>query len=167
MYFYGWGGVEKDDMLGYEMFCRGADQGYLVSMSQKGHVLINGMTLEEDLEDLGYTLIRQTAERGMKSNFAVAGYSCEWGMGLPRPDYCAAARWYMRANNDSALRALLHRHGAAKCCPRGTWSGDAKEQQLLVPDEVHHAQYTAMLVCKRRQVPHDVALIIAGYICTE
>ena len=54
---------------------------------------------------------------------------------------------------------------AYDCTPWGAWSVGARQRTVMRP--VRLAQREAMLLCKRRGVPHGVALLIAEYVCTQ
>ena len=76
-----------------------------------------------------------------------------------RGKFVEAARWYVRAGDRKSVEEL--RKG---CTPFGVWHASL---HLLVPERVHEQMLATMLLCKRKKVPHGVALMIAEYVCTN
>ena len=124
-----------------------------------------GQGVPEDIQR-GYALVVEAAEAGCTKAFWVAGNAYEEGYGVQQ-SYRRAAQWYLKAGTrndaDGDLANLLRDH-PLECAPFGEWR---EGLHALVPLEVRQALRATMLLCKRKQLPRYVALLIASFVCTE
>ena len=114
----------------------------------------------------GYALMVEAAEAGCPQAFRWAALAYLWGRSVQQ-SYHLAAQWYLKAggrgNSQVQLQEMLSSH-PLQCTPFGEWR---PELTLLVPQKIRRAMRATMLVCNRKQVPRDIALLIACYVCTE
>ena len=87
----------------------------------------------------------------------------ERGRGVQH-SYRQAAQWYLRGNTIRFGLTKFLRDHPLECAPLGEWW---PELTPLVPSEIRQAMRQAMLLCKRKELPRDVALLIASFVCTE
>ena len=114
----------------------------------------------------GYALMVEVAVAGCPMAFDIAGQAYENGWGVQQ-SYRRAAQWYLKRGAHwpapAALSSLLRQY-PLECAPLGEWM---PELTPLVPHCIFQSLRTAMLLCKRNEVPRYVALLIASYVCTE
>ena len=111
-------------------------------------------------------MIVRAAEAGCPWAYEQAGCAYEWELGVPR-SIRKAAQWYVlagdRGESKEKLARLLH-HFPRPCAPLGVWE---PRWHPLVPAEIRRAMFTTMLVCNRLGIVRHIAILIAGYVCTE
>ena len=117
-------------------------------------------------EARGYALMVEAAKAGCPAAFNWAGQAYEEGWGVQQ-SYRRAAQWFLKAGThyrpSAELARLLHSH-PLECAPLGEWR---PQLTPLVPRAILQAMLTTMLLCKRKEVPRDLALLIASFVCTE
>ena len=146
---YGRGGVDEDREQAYACFQQAAAKGHLASLYQQG-----------DMDGDG-PLVLQAAQMGCRAAYPWIGYAYTAGhKGMPQ-DFRQGALWLLRAG--LIPFELLAEH-PLECAPLGAWT---PELAPLVPWWIARAQKQVMLLCKRFQVPRDVALLICSFVCTE
>ena len=161
MHYDGRGGVEENWEEAFRCFSRAAEKGHLLSRWRVGSMITYGRGVPQDRER-GYPLMVEAAEAGCTAAFFFAGAAYEDGIGVQQ-SYRRAAQWYLKANANFFLSPLLRDH-PLECAPFGEWR---PELTPLVPQEIYQAMCAAMVICKRKQLPRYVSLLIASFVCTE
>ena len=160
MYLWGYGGVQRHREEAFRCFSRAAGKGHLLSRWRAGYMTVYGYGVPSD-EARGYALMVEAAKAGCTEAFYWAGKAYHGGWGVQQ-SYRRAAQWYLKGKSEGLYRFL--RDHPLECAPLGEWR---PELTSLVPPSILQAMRTAMLVCKRKQLPRYVALLIASYVCTE
>ena len=164
MHYYG-RVVQRDYPEAFHCFSRAWDKGHLLGRLMMGLMIAYGVGVPED-RARGFALMAEAAEAGCPQAFSWAGKAYSEGSGVQQ-SYHRAAQWYLKAGtrggSHNNLTNLL-RDRPLECAPFGEWR---PELTPLVPREIREAMRATMLVCKRMQVPHGVAMLIVPYVCTE
>ena len=155
-----------DKQEAFRCFSSAAEKGHLLSRWEVGFMTLFGQGVPMD-HLRGYALMVKTAEAGCPAAFPFAGSAYEKGWGVQQ-SYRRAAQWYLRAGTRSgahlSVASLLRNNRPLQCAPLGEWR---PELTPLVPQQILRAMRATMLLCKRMQVPHGVAVIVSEYVCTE
>ena len=166
MYFEGRGGVERNYKEALRCYIRAAEKGHPLSRWKAGYLIQLGAIVVQDIAR-SYSLIVEAAEAGCSRAWVMAAEAYRKGLGVQQ-SYRRAAQWYLKANdgrhNLIGILSILRRKYPLECAPLGEWE---PRWHPLVPREIRKAMFTTMLVCKRKEVPRDLALLIASYVCTE
>ena len=161
MYYESAGGVVQNwEEEAFLCFSRAAEKGHLLSRWKVGYMTARRLEVPQD-RARGHALMLEAAEGGCTEAFYWAGQAYENGWGVQQ-SYRRAVQWYLKAQ--SSVFALMLRERPLECAPFGEWR---PELTPLVPREILQAMRTAMLLCKRLQLPRYVALLIASYVSTE
>ena len=110
----------------------------------------------------GYALMVEVAQDGCTQAFTEAGRAYQHGWGVQQSNR-RAVQWFLKANDSDRVTGLLRSH-PLECAPLGEWE---PRWHSLLPREIQQAMRTTMLACKRKKVPHGVAMLIIPYVCTE
>ena len=155
MYWWGRGGVPERDLQKARLcFSQGAETGHKMCRFKIAWEMEEGAARRR--------LMIQLAKKGVRAAYCPAAEAYE-----RKGKFARAAEWYLRAGGSmgapGCLQALLDKRPPLDLTPYGRWN---PQLQLLVRREVTQQQRLALLVCKRRGVSRDVAMLIAEFVCT-
>ena len=151
MFIWGVGGVRRDLEGEAERYLRlGVKLGIPMLLTEMGK------RLKMEFPEKSFKYFKLAARQRYQPAYVHMGYAYRYGIGA-EVSLRDAAIWYHLAQEEG-----LSPLGSVP--PLGVWH---PRLHALVPPEMAASQRTAMLLCRRRRVPRDVALLVVGFICTH
>ena len=147
----------------YAHFEKSAEKGHAVGLYRMGYHKRNGIGCDSNVKEG-----MEAMQRAWQLGCSAATLSVAICYLHKADSKRQAAIWLLkaaRAGHREALDPLkkLQESNPLGSVPLGLWEPSV---HALVADEIHQAMRTTMLLCAREQLPRDVSLLIASYVCT-